>query len=123
MLDPEDLNTVLEQANTGGVLTTILVNQQGALVAVGGDGDKAAFVRGTVCSSIISSYEQKKSTFDTVLKSMVISCEKGFVAIEKISKNGLILCMLAEKHVCLGLLIAKIKAVVNYLHEPLSKMD
>lgn len=124
MLNPKDLTEILGQANSTGVMCTLLINQHGSLVAFVGNGDVAAKVKGTVCSSIWSGYEHKKPAngSEILLSRMIISCANGNVVVEKAGQNGLLLCMFAELHVSLGLLSAKAKAIIEFLEEPLSSM-
>jgi len=124
MLNCKDLNEILSQANTSGVLSTFLINQRGDMVTYVGDGDAVAKARGRVISSVWSGYEQKKPSNgpEILLNNMIISCDSGRIVVEKVADSGYLLCMFAKKIVNLGLLCAKAKAVVDFLREPLANM-
>lgn len=122
MLNPQDLTQVLSQANTGGVQSTLLVNNEGSVVAFSGYGDTNVSVKAAITSSIWSAYEKNggNALNNESLDSMILECEQGRVAMAKVS--SLILCVFAGKEVSLGMLKAKADAVREYLREPLRNL-
>lgn len=122
MLNPQDLTQVLSQANTGGVQSTLLVNNEGSLVAFSGYGDTNVSVKAAITSSIWSAYERNggNALNNESLDSMILECEQGRVAMAKVS--SLILCVFAGKEVSFGMLKAKADAVRQYLTEPLRNL-
>lgn len=121
MLNPQDLTDILGQANTGGVQSTLLVNSHGALVAFSGIGDTAVKVKATVSNSIWSAYEHGKSNamHDDSLNCLIMACDQGLVAVQRVGTSGLLLCMFCESSISHGMLKAKIDALVKYLKGPL----
>jgi len=124
MLNPQDLTKILDQANTGGIHSTLIVNSHGALVAFSGHGDSAVRIKATISSNIWSAYENSKRSGvnDEALQSCIISCETGFVGIKRVGGSGLLLCMFSTTEVGLGILKAKLEAMASYLNGPLNNI-
>lgn len=117
MLNPTEVNNVLQKANSENIICTMLINQQGSLIAHAGIGNEANRVKGIICSTIWSSYDYKASqntTTDTCLKSMIVSCKNGNAVVHQVS-GDLLCCMFAGKNYDLGLLIAKTEGVSQQL--------
>lgn len=124
MLNPADLTKMLNQANTGGIHTTLLVNSQGALVAFSGHGDTAVQIKATISSNIWLAYENNRhnAVSDDGMYCFLASCETGIVGVQKAGSSGVLLCMFGDKNMGLGILRAKINAMATFLHAPLAKI-
>ncbi|XP_062507489.1 ragulator complex protein LAMTOR2-like [Corticium candelabrum] len=125
MLKPRALSQLLGQANTGGVLSTMLLNSEGSLLAYSGvDGeDRDAKVTAAIASNIWSAYERagENAFQNESLNFLVIDCEDGRVAVSRVANQ--ILCIYANKSVGCGILKAKTDVLIKVLEEPLTQVS
>ncbi|XP_065659676.1 ragulator complex protein LAMTOR2 [Hydra vulgaris] len=121
MLKPKVFAEMLSQANTGGVMSSMLLNNEGSLLAYSGsDVHKDKMITAAVSSNIWSAYEKggKMAFHNEGLQYMFMDCQEGKVAVTKVS--AALICIYAEETVGFGLLKLKLDTLAEHLKEPLS---
>eukprot|EP01104_Vermistella_antarctica_P001510 TRINITY_DN11569_c0_g1_i1.p1 TRINITY_DN11569_c0_g1~~TRINITY_DN11569_c0_g1_i1.p1 ORF type:complete len:125 (+),score=24.12 TRINITY_DN11569_c0_g1_i1:26-376(+) len=114
MLKPKVLPKILEQANTCGVSSTLILNAEGSLLAASGDTSSSQVIAAIV-ANIWHSFE-KSGNLDV----MLLDYEGHKMAVAEVSK--LLLCVYGDASIEFGVLKAKTDTLRNYLREPLSQV-
>jgi len=115
MLKPKVLPRILEQANTNGVKSSILLNKEGALLATAGEDGK-------VVAAIFSNIWTSLARQPNELEYLLCECEKGRIIMTQVTKD-LFLCLYGDNTAQFGMLKHKAKLLKDYLSEPLQKID
>ncbi|CAG0921095.1 unnamed protein product [Notodromas monacha] len=126
MLKPRALVDILNQANTGGVRSSLLLNQDGVLLAFSGAVNrefKDARVKSAIASTVWNAYERTgRAAFnESGLNTLLIENDEGVCVVTKVS--SLLLCLFADEGVGFGILKAKAEIIAKYLEEPLQKVS
>merc|ERR1712137_1185777 len=114
MLRPKVLPKVLAQANTAGVKSTLLINNEGSLLAYAGN-ETGYDVVGAIVSNIWSSTAGADQ-----LEYVIMECEQGKVVVTRVSE--VLLCLIGGDLAEFGMLKAKANALRQYLEGPLSEV-
>ena len=127
MLRPRALAQVLSQAIGREVHNSLLLNQEGSLLAFSGQGDKAkdARVMAAIAANLWTTCERGGAGATAAfqeerLTSLLVDCEQGRLYICLVS--DLLLCLCGTAKVNPGLLQRKGERLAEYLREPLGKI-
>jgi len=116
MLRAKVLPQILAQANTNGVQGTILLNEEGSLLASTGGGDHV--VVAAIASNVWSQYQ--KLGDQSHLEYLLFECEQGRLAMAQVSTH--LLCLYSDKSAEFGMLRRKAQVLKEYLQEPLQQV-
>ena len=122
MLRPRALAEVLSQANGGGVQRSLLLNQEGSLLAFSGYGDKDARVMAAIAANLWNTYERGgggglAAFHEERMSGLLIECTEG--RIYMCLAADLLLCLVGSEHAPPGLLRKKAERLAACLHTPL----
>ena len=145
MLCPMALKSLLDQANTRGVDSTLLINKDGSmLVHSGNTTDRHAMITAAVASNVWGVYERagraanltvspaktptrrgniSESEKESSLHHIILNCEEGRAGVAVVPGTEYIVCVFADPSCELGLLKKKLVALVDYLKEPLNQLS
>lgn len=116
MLRPKIVPRVLEQANTRGVVSSLLVNHEGSLISCAPPEDASAPVVAAIAANVWQSFERAGEE-----QVMLIECEEGNVAVTAVGK--VLLCVVGGRETQLGMLKAKVQVLKAHMDEPLQLVD
>ena len=150
MLCPSALKSLLNQANTGGVDSTLLINKDGSmLVHSGNTTDRHAMITAAVASNVWGVYERAgraanltlspaktptrnnaaengnpglENSKESSLHHIILDCEEGRAGVAVVPGTEYIVCVFADPTCELGLLKKKLVALIEYLKEPLNEL-
>ncbi|CAG0887621.1 unnamed protein product [Cyprideis torosa] len=124
MIRTKVLTEVLSQVNTGGVLTALLLNSEGALLAYSGTSQdknqqRDVKIKAAIASNVWSALDRngKVAFLEDELESVLIENDFGLICVAKVA--NLLLCLHAKEGVGFGMLQLKTQALIEYLQEPL----
>jgi len=125
MLKPRVLTDILAQVTTDGVESCFLFKLDGTLIAhyCLNSSPTDPRVGSAIASNIWALYHKngRGSLDEDVLQMMMMEFAGGRVLMKRL--NNLILCIGSDSSVELGMLGKKCDALVNYLEEPLRKVE
>jgi predicted regulator of Ras-like GTPase activity (Roadblock/LC7/MglB family) len=144
MLCPTALKSLLNQANTGGVDSTLLISREGSVMAHSGNTtDRHAMVTAAVASNVWGAYEKvgqaanltlspsktptrrtnqngiDGANTESALRHVILDCTEGRAGVALVPGTDYIVSIFADPACEVGLLKRKLVAIVNYLEEPL----
>ncbi|ORY97629.1 hypothetical protein BCR43DRAFT_490085 [Syncephalastrum racemosum] len=119
MLKPKIISQVLQQATHNGVTTSLLMTNEGSLLAFAAEHGRSAKTIAAIAANIWSTYKQQ-SEQNNNLRNIIVECEEGVVYVTNI--GAMLLCLAGDTSVELGLLKAKADAIARHLEEPLSRI-
>ena len=145
MLCPTALKTLLNQANTGGVDSTLLISKDGSVMAHSGNTtEKHALVTAAVASNVWGAYEKAGRSAnltmspaktanrrnyenngeikESSLKHIIMDCEEGRAGVALVPGTEYIVSIFANTTCEVGLLKRKLTTLVEYLEEPLGQL-
>lgn len=119
LLKPKSLNNILAQANTGGVRCTILLNNEGSLLAHAGSSNTEAITIAALASTIWKNYQRygNSALHEDKLKTAVIQSQEANLIVRNLST--VLLCICADHEVPLGMLKCKANSIADYLEKSL----
>ncbi|KAI7880311.1 Roadblock/LC7 domain-containing protein, partial [Lichtheimia hyalospora FSU 10163] len=121
MLKPKVISQVLQQTTHHGVKASLLMNNEGSLLAFAADQARTTKTYAAIAASIWATYKQEYVGGDVGTKGglqfLIMDCEDGIVYVTSIS--SMLLCMVSDHTVELGILRAKAEAISNHLQGPL----
>jgi len=118
MLKAKVLPEILKQANTNGVKGTLLLQDDGSLLAsTGDDSSDRQVVISAILANIWVSYQKEQ---ERELEYLLIDCEEGKVVATRVSK--LILVVYGDSTSQYGMLKAKAHSLRIYLEKPLAEV-
>ncbi|RUS24462.1 hypothetical protein BC938DRAFT_473542 [Jimgerdemannia flammicorona] len=127
MLRPRVLSQVLQQSTSGGIKASLLMNNEGSILASSADNDRDARVYAAISANIWATYDKNCSrpgfmgeSGEEGLRMVLVECEEGTIAITTVST--MLLCLVAADNVGLGIIIAKANALMRHLEEPLQRV-
>ncbi|CAH8533708.1 unnamed protein product [Schistosoma rodhaini] len=119
MLRPRALTSALRKMNTGGIQSVMLFNPEGVLLAytsLAGDSERS---KAAIAANVWNIYQrQLESSESDTVQEIILKLSEGKLIITRVA--SVLLCLHASKDVGLGMLRAKMNALVQNLQEPLS---
>lgn len=137
MLCPEALKELLNQANTQGVDSTLLISRDGSVMGHSGNTtDRHAMVTAAVASNVWGSYEKAgraanltmspvksgDNLKESALHHVIMNCEEGLAGVALVPGTDYIVSIFANDSCQPALLKEKLVSLITYLEEPLSKL-
>jgi len=127
MVKPAALTQLLSNANTGGVLGSLLLNPEGSLLAFSGPADRDARVTASLASNVWAGYcpaspdrPPDRTSEQPSLRAVLLQCEEGRVCVAPC--GPLLVCVYSDTSVGFGLLKAKTLALAQALATPLQRV-
>lgn len=146
MLCPSALKSLLNQANTGGVDSTLLISREGSVMAHSGStSERHAMITAAVASNTWGAYEKAGRAANLTmspsktptrrgdapngdvkesssLRHIIMDCEEGRAGIALVPGTDYVVSMFADPSCEIGLLKKKLVTLVEYLEEPLGQL-
>lgn len=151
MLCPSALKNILNQANSGGVDSTLLISREGSVMAHSGNTtDRHAMVTAAVASNVWGAYEKagraanltmspaktpannRRMQMDnsangdplkeSTLRHIILDCEEGRAGVAQVPGTEYIVSIFANTTCEPGMLKKKLVTLVEYLEAPLNQL-